>query len=341
MVGVALHGHRSPDALGHETSDDHDPPPLVQVRLDPIADLHRRSGLDRGAVDVDVPATARCCRLGARLRQPDGVQPLVDADLLDVVDVGQSVSPASIAGGDPRQTPRMRMRLRQIVMVAGDLAAAEDRIEHELGLERCFRDPGVATFGLRNALFPIGDQFLEVVSPTEPGTSAGRQLDRRDGDSGYLVIIEVDDLEPLRRRFDEHGARVVFEAVADGIVGLHLHPADVGGAILSVDRADTWGEWPWAGPVWREHVRTGTVNEVLGVVIEADDPVAMSARWAQLLGCEVIGEAVRLPDGGEIRFVPAGAQGEGVSGFVLRSARDDQPRSVTICNCRFDLVTGR
>ena len=269
------------------------------------------------------------------------MQPLVDADALDGVDDRQSVSPASIPDAASRQTPVMRMRLRQIVMVAGDLAAAEERIEQELGLERCFRDPGVATFGLRNALFPIGDQFLEVVSPTQPGTTAGRQLDRRGGDSGYMVIIEVDELEPLRRRFDEYGARIVFEAAADGIVGLHLHPADVGGAILSVDRADTWGEWPWAGPVWREHVRTGIVNEVLGVVIEADDPAAMSARWAQLLGCEAIDDVVALPDGGEIRFVSAGERGEGVSGFVLRSEGEDQVRSVTICNCRFEVVTGR
>jgi hypothetical protein len=156
-----------------------------------------------------------------------------------------------------------------------------------------------------------------------------------------MVIIEVDDLDRLRRRFDEHGARIVYEAVADGIVGLHLHPADVGGAILSVDRADSWGEWPWAGPVWRDHVRSDTVREVLGVEIEADEPAAMSARWAQLLGCEVIDDVVRLPDGGEIRFVPAGDRGEGVSGFVLRTDREDQTGSTTICNCRFDIVAGR
>jgi len=335
VVGVALDGDRGSDPLREKTVDDQDPPPLVEVRLDTIAELHGRGRLDRRAVDVDVPAAACRRGLGARLGQPDGVQPLVDAD---GVDVRQSASPASIAGPASRQTQVMRMRLRQIVMVAADLAAAEDRIEQELGLERCYRDPGVATFGLRNALFPIGDQFLEVVSPTQPDTTAGRQIDKRGGDSGYMVIIEVDDLEPLRRRFDEHGARIVYEAVADGIVGLHLHPADVGGAILSVDRADTWGEWPWAGPVWREHVRTGTVNEVLGVVIEADDPAAMSARWAQLLGCDAVDEVVTLPDGGEIRFVPTGDSGEGVSGFVLRADGEDQARSVTICNCRFDLV---
>ncbi len=231
----------------------------------------------------------------------------------------------------------MRMRLRQIVMVAEDLEAAERAIERDLGLERCFRDPGVAAFGLRNALFPIGDKFLEVVSPTQPGTTAGRQLDKRGGDSGYMVIIEVDDLDTLRCRFDEHDARIVFEATADGIVGLHLHPADVGGAILSVDQPDTWGEWPWAGPVWREHVRTYTVGDVLAVVIEADDPSAMAQRWGELLGREASGDTVSL-DEGEIRFVAAASRGEGVSGFVLQAADADHAGMTTICNCRFDLA---
>ena len=232
----------------------------------------------------------------------------------------------------------MRMRLRQIVMVAEDLGAAEERIVERLGVELCYRDPGVATFGLRNALVPIGDQFLEVVSPTREGTTAGRQLERRGGDGGYMVIIEVDDLDPLRRRFDEHGARVVYEAATDGIVGLHLHPADVGGAILSVDRADTWGGWPWAGPSWREHVRTGVVDRIDAVVIEADDPGAMAARWSELLDVGVDDDVLRLTDGGEIRFVPSGGRGEGVSGFVLRASGPDQAGATTICNCSFELA---
>lgn len=233
------------------------------------------------------------------------------------------------------------MRLRQIVMVAEDLDGTERRIQDELGVRLCYRDPGVATFGLRNALFPVGDQLLEVVSPTRPGTTAGRLLEKRGGDGGYMVIVEVDDLAPLRARFAECDARIVYEAAVPGITGLHLHPADVGGAILSVDRTDEWGEWPWAGPDWRRHVDTTVVSEVLAVTIEALDPPAMAARWAELLTLEVTDTAeaqvVGLPDGGEVRFVPAGSRGEGVGGFTLRSAAG-AARSLSICNCRFDLV---
>lgn len=96
----------------------------------------------------------------------------------------------------------MAIRLRQVALVADDLAAAEAAIVEELGIELCFRDPGVAEFGLHNALFPVGDKLLEVVSPIQDGTTAGRLLDKRGGDGGYMVILEVDDLDEARRRVD-------------------------------------------------------------------------------------------------------------------------------------------
>jgi hypothetical protein len=231
----------------------------------------------------------------------------------------------------------MRIRLRQIVMVARDLAAAEARVVDGLGVELCYRDPGVAAFGLRNALFPIGDKLLEIVSPIEDGTTAGRFLDKRGGDGGYMVMFETDDLDDARRRFDESEVRVIFEAEDEGVIGLHLHPSDVGGAIVSIDRTDTWGEWPWAGPEWRDHVRTEWVRDVLGVEVEATDPDAMAARWASVLGRPARDRAV-VVDEGAITFRPAGERGEGVTGFVLAAAPGADPIDVEICGCRFRSV---
>lgn len=83
MVHVALPGDGGADPLLQELLDDHDPPPLVQVRLDAITELDRGGRLDRLAVDVDVSGAARRRSLGSRLGEPDGVQPLVDADGVD------------------------------------------------------------------------------------------------------------------------------------------------------------------------------------------------------------------------------------------------------------------
>jgi hypothetical protein len=102
------------------------------------------------------------------------------------------------------------------------------------------------------------------------------------------------------------------------IRGTHLHPRDVGGAIVSIDEATPPDSWRWAGPEWRDHVRTGVVDAVVGVTVAADDPAAMAARWAEALDAPLDGDtAVRLDDA-VIGFVPAGERGEGVDGFDLR-----------------------
>ena len=56
----------------------------------------------------------------------------------------------------------MWIRLRQIAVVATDLRKAALDIGAVLGAEACFTDPGVKQFGLKNSLWPIGTQMLEV-----------------------------------------------------------------------------------------------------------------------------------------------------------------------------------
>ena len=55
------------------------------------------------------------------------------------------------------------IRLRQIALVAHDLESVLGDLDKVLGLEVAFRDPGVAAFGLVNAVLPVGEQFIEVV----------------------------------------------------------------------------------------------------------------------------------------------------------------------------------
>lgn len=222
------------------------------------------------------------------------------------------------------------IRLRQIALVAHDLESAAADIERELGIERCFSDPGVGVFGLHNVLFPIGDTFLEIVSPTQDGTTAGRLLERRHGDGGYMVILQTGDLPAARSRAVAAGVRIVFEAEGDAITGLHFHPRDVGGAILSIDQPEEAPEWSWAGPVWRDHVRTDIVSEIVGVTVQANDPAAMARRWSEVIGAGVAhdGLGVQL-DRGEIRFTAIDDdRGEGVA--AISCTTSDPERTDTM-----------
>jgi hypothetical protein len=210
------------------------------------------------------------------------------------------------------------LRLRQVVLVAPDLGPAVEEISATLGLEVCFHDPGVVEFGLENALFPVGDQFLEVVAPITEGTTAGRLLEKRGGAGGYMAIFQCDDLDRRRARLAELGVRTIWQVDLDDIRGTHLHPKDVGAAIVSLDEAHPWESWRWAGPVWREHRRTDVVGGIAGIVVGADDPTAMAARWGEVLDAPQRDDRVDV-DGATVSFVATGSRGEGIDGVVFHA----------------------
>ena len=216
------------------------------------------------------------------------------------------------------------MRIRQIVFAVRDLADGSARLAALLGLDPAFRDPGVAEFGLDNAVFVFGDQFIELVAPVRDGSTAGRLLARR-GDSGYMLILQTDDFERERARFAALGVRSVFEAEFPDIRAVHLHPKDHGGgAIVSVDQPRPAASWRWGGPAWRLQPGSRGEQRVVGVTVEANDPRSMADRWAQVLGLAAPiadGAGYRLAVvGGQLDFAPAGARGEGIAGFTLSVA---------------------
>jgi hypothetical protein len=86
----------------------------------------------------------------------------------------------------------MWLRLRQIALIAHKVAPTAQDMPDVFGLEVGFRDPGVKTLGLENTIFPMGNQFIEVVAPIRENTAGGRYLDRRGGDGGYMIVCQYD-----------------------------------------------------------------------------------------------------------------------------------------------------
>jgi Glyoxalase-like domain len=230
---------------------------------------------------------------------------------------------------NPVPEPAM-LRLRQIALVARELAPVERTLTDTLKAEVCYRDPGVGKYGLHNALWALGGTFLEVVAPTQPNTAGGRYLDRRKGDGGYMYIVDCDDLEARRKRFETLGVRMV-EDLASGdeklkAEAIHLHPRDTGGCLLSVDRhgpdATLMGSYRWAGADWHSKARRDVA--ITGATMQCDDPLATAERWGEILELA----PRRIDDGFELtldnafaRFVPlADDRGEGLSAVTLSGA---------------------
>ena len=197
-------------------------------------------------------------------------------------------------------------RLRQVALVAHDLDAVVAELHEAFGLEVAFSDPAVATFGLRNAVLPVGTQFIEIVSPTRESTAGGRQLQRLGGDGGYMVICNTDDHPRRRARVDEVGVRVAFELDDHGYQLMQLHPADTGGSFLEIDFQpggdDPHGPWMPAGPDWQRAVRTDVVNGISAVTVQSPNPAKTAARWAAILETEVVDGTVAL-DNATVHFV--------------------------------------
>ena len=226
------------------------------------------------------------------------------------------------------------MRLRQIALAASELAPCVSALTDVLGTEVGFNDPGVAGFGLENAVMPLGETFLDVVSPLRADAAAARWIKKRGGDAGYMVILQCDGYEALDAeiaRAEGEGAQKVWEVSHEGARSVHFHPRALG-AILSFDAMPRWEEWHWAGPRWRSaaaqaEAQAAAANArggaaIAGAHLQSRAPEALAAHWAGIVGRPARADAAGHPvidfaRGGRLLFVP-GAADQGVVAVEVR-----------------------
>ncbi len=233
------------------------------------------------------------------------------------------------------------LRLRQAVVAAADRDAVVAAWQRDLGLGRPYEDPGVEAFGLHNAVMPVGDAFLEVVSPLVPGDGcpAERYMAARGGDCGYMAIFQVADMDAARAHLARLGLRTVFTADLDDVRCTHVHPADIGAAIVSFDEATPPGSWRWAGPGWSDEVRTGVVAGLDGIRLTSPEPGALVGRWAAALGAEADGLVLALRDGSRVEV--ADGPDERLAGIDLVAAPGVAPREAVVAGTVFRVVGRR
>jgi hypothetical protein len=222
----------------------------------------------------------------------------------------------------------MKIQLRQICLVARELAPVIENLSSILGINRCYVDPGVATFGLENTLLPIGRNFLEVVAPTQDGTAGGRYLDRRSGDGGYMVICQGDSKETqqqVRQRALDMGVRIAMESERESWNICQLHPRDMIASFLEIDwdsHDDFNGNWEPAGGLgWENKVKQDVTVDYLGVELQSEDPVGLAETWSKVTGipAERNGSDISIQlNNARLRFTEAvDGRGPGLAGLDL------------------------
>ena len=210
------------------------------------------------------------------------------------------------------------MDIRQIVMVSSLRDPIVSDLNKLFGLEVAFNDPGVGHFGLENAVMPLGTDFLEVVSPIEENTTAERYLHKRGGDGGYMVIIQVDDFDRSKSLVNDYKIGIVWDTDLPEAKAIHLHPKQMGGAIVSLDWMNPKESWKWAGPEWNKYI-TDDIKGIDGVEIQANNPEEMFNRWKDILDASNINESEKkiYLDNTWISFTDEDDRGSGISAFSL------------------------
>jgi hypothetical protein len=183
------------------------------------------------------------------------------------------------------------LRLRQICLVAPHLAPVISDISEIMGLNVCYRDGNVAKYGLENALLPVDTILLEVVAPFQPGTAAGRFLDKTGGRGGYMAIFCCDDPDARGKRANEMGVRTANVITHAPYHGVQLHPRDCRAAFIEFNHTDgsddVLGPYPPAGPDWQKAIRKDTTFALTDVKMESPEPQALAEHWGKIIGVAV------------------------------------------------------
>jgi hypothetical protein len=183
------------------------------------------------------------------------------------------------------------IRLRQICLVAPHLEPVVTDIAGIMGLAVCYRDGNVAKYGLENALMPVDSILLEVVAPFQPGTAAGRFLDRTGGRGGYMAIFCCDDPAGRAKHAAEIGVRTANVIDHAPYHGMQLHPRDCRAAFIEFNHTDgsddLFGPYPPAGPDWQKSIRKDVTQALTGVEMQSPDPLGLAQHWGRIIGIPV------------------------------------------------------
>ena len=118
--------------------------------------------------------------------------------------------------------------LRQVVLASTDPERVAGELRTHLGLGAGFGDPELAEHGIADDTMAVGaSTYLEVVSPLTDDHPLAHWLARQGGSAGYLLSIQVSDIEACLARCAADGIRTTHTQLVQGHRIAQLHPGDM------------------------------------------------------------------------------------------------------------------
>ena len=218
------------------------------------------------------------------------------------------------------------MRLRQLVFVSKERDRLAKEICDVFDLKEAYNDPGLISFGLENVLIPLNDTFFEIVMPVKENTTAERFFEKTGGEGGYMIIVDVENFEQENKRVESSEIKIIWngDRQEKGIHArtIHLHPKQVGGAILSLDKMIPENEWLWAGTKWQECINNSLVDCLSGVILQSSNPDKLCSQWELALGKQRdSGDMLNISlDQSNISFIKdSNSKEDGIYAFVIKT----------------------
>lgn len=192
----------------------------------------------------------------------------------------------------------------------------------------------------------FGGDVLEVVAPFKEGTTAGRLLQKRGGDTGYMIIMQTEDADKRREYILKNDlAKVITYAKGKESTLVQYHPKGIkgasatdqkrrllteipGGVMPELDSHVPTDAWPtphaaaispWGAlgpaaraPLYMAAMRDAAHLRLVGVVLrlapDDADTLGAARQWEGTFGVVRVGDGLRFTNA-RMGFV-AGVRGE-------------------------------
>lgn len=98
-------------------------------------------------------------------------------------------------------------RIEHIALAVSDLDAAIDLYQRVWGLTLEHRET-VEDQGVEEAMFKIGDSYIQLLGPLGPETTVGKFIEKR-GEGLHHIAYEVQDIEKALTELKESGVQLI------------------------------------------------------------------------------------------------------------------------------------
>lgn len=126
-------------------------------------------------------------------------------------------------------------KIEHVALAVSDLEAAIDLYENVWGLELEHREV-VDDQGVEEAMFRIGDSYIQLLHPLSAETTVGRFIENR-GEGLHHIAYEVQDLAAALESLRKSGIELIDDEPRDGSRGSRVafvHPKGNRGVLVEL-----------------------------------------------------------------------------------------------------------